>query len=232
MPDGDKHVCRYLNLGSIDYDKAYHCQRHLVDAVIAESSDEHLLFLEHPPVLTIGRGGGRHNILADDDLLQREGIAVREIDRGGDVTYHGPGQLVGYPILNLNHHGRDIHLYLRHLEEALIRMLADFGLKGERSPGLTGVWVGGAKVAAIGVGARRWVTFHGFALNIDPDMDHFKLINPCGITDKPVIAMKDLLGKVDPVLVRERTLLAIAEVFNLDIVPVCPGEVEAFVTLS
>jgi lipoyl(octanoyl) transferase len=111
-------------------------------------------------------------------------------------------------------------------------MLADFGLKGERSPGLTGVWVGGAKVAAIGVGARRWVTFHGFALNIDPDMDHFKLINPCGITDKPVIAMKDLLGKVDPVLVRERTLLAIAEVFNLDIVPVCPGEVEAFVTLS
>ncbi len=232
MSDGDKHVCRYLEMGSIDYDEAYHYQHHLVDAVIAGSSDEHLLFLEHPPVLTVGRGGGRHNILAGSDLLQREGIVVREIDRGGDVTYHGPGQLVGYPILNLNHHGKDIHLYLRHLEEALIKMLGSFGLKGERNPGLTGVWVGGAKVAAIGVGVRRWVTFHGFALNINPNMNHFKLINPCGITDKPVIAMKDLLDKVDPALVRERTLSAIAEVFNLDILPVSSKEVETLATLS
>jgi len=232
MSDGDKRVCRYLDLGSINYDEAYRCQRSLVDAVVSGRSDEHILFLEHPPVLTIGRGGGRHNILAGDDLLQREGIVIREIDRGGDVTYHGPGQLVGYPILNLNRHGKDIHLYLRNLEEALIRMLAGFDLKGERNPGLTGVWVGGAKVAAIGVGVRRWVTFHGFALNIDPNMNHFKLINPCGIIDKPVTAMVNLLGDVDPALIRERTLRALAEVFNLDIVPTDPEEVYALAALS
>lgn len=157
-----------------------------------------LFLLEHAPVMTLGRNWKRENLLLSPEALRAQGIDVCETDRGGDVTYHGPGQLVAYPILDLRHWQCSVGWYLRALEEVLIRLLATYALKGERLQGFTGVWVNGAKVAAIGIGVRNWVTFHGIALNVDPDMNHFRLIVPCGIADKPVTSLALLLGTPPP----------------------------------
>lgn len=157
-----------------------------------------VFLLEHSPVITLGRNWKRENLLLAPDALRARGIEVCEADRGGDVTYHGPGQLVAYPILNLRHWRCSVGWYLRALEEVLIRVLATYALQGERLKGLTGVWVNGAKVAAIGIGVHNWVTFHGIALNVDPNMDHFRLIVPCGIADKPVTSLSLLLGTGPP----------------------------------
>ena len=150
-----------------------------------------LLFAEHPHVITMGRNGHKENLLASEEVLNRSGIALEETKRGGDVTYHGPGQVVGYPILDLNSWKRDVHLYVRALEEVLIATLADFGIASERSTGMTGVWTGGAKIAAIGVHISRWVTSHGFALNVTTDLEYFGYIVPCGL-HKPVTSMRAL----------------------------------------
>ena len=158
-------------------------------AVAAGEAPNTLYLLEHHPVVTLGREAHRENLLLGRAGYQAEGIEVIETSRGGDVTYHGPGQLVAYPILNLNEWKLSVGWYLRTLESVLIDLLADYGLHGERIAGLTGVWVGGAKVAAIGVGLRRWTTFHGVALNVAPHMAHFKTIVPCGIADKPVTSL-------------------------------------------
>lgn len=162
--------------------------------VVAGNAPNTLYLLEHSPVVTLGREAHAENLLLAKAGYEAEGIEVLETSRGGDVTYHGPGQLVAYPILNLNEWKLSVGWYLRTLESVLIDLLADYDLQGERVEGLTGVWVGGAKVAAIGVGLRRWTTFHGIALNVAPNMAHFKTIIPCGIADKPVTSLAMLMN--------------------------------------
>ena len=166
------------------------------DAVERGEAAAALFLLEHAPVVTLGRKAREENLLKTRDEFAAMGIDVVDVDRGGDVTYHGPGQMVAYPILNLNLWRPAIRWYLRSLEEVLIRQLAGYGLEAGRVENYTGVWVGGAKVTAIGVGVHNWVTFHGIALNVQPDMTHFGLIVPCGITDKrPVTSLTKLLGR-------------------------------------
>jgi len=183
--------CRVLELGRIDYAQAFELQQQLVaerkQALIADQ----LLLLEHPHVITMGRNGRSENLLASPEILSRAGISFHPTDRGGDVTYHGPGQLVGYPILDLREWKRDVGAYVRAIEQVLIDLLADYEITAGRIPGLTGVWVGDRKIAAIGVHISRWVTSHGFALNVDPDLSYFQYIVPCGLT-KPVTSMQQL----------------------------------------
>ncbi len=162
----------------------------------SEAELARLILVEHdPPVITMGRARGQENIVATPQQLTGAGVEIHQTSRGGDVTYHGPGQLVGYQIVRVDLHGRDVHKYLRDLEEALIRLLGRFGIDGGRREGLTGIWVGDEKIAAIGVAFSRWVSYHGFALNVAPDLSHFGLIVPCGITDKGVTSMAAVLGR-------------------------------------
>lgn len=207
-----------LQPGRVDYDAAVRLQEDLRRQVMASGGAKaFLVLLEHPPVITVGRGGKAGHVLADAEALRRQGVQLRETSRGGDVTYHGPGQLVGYPILDLRRCacGPDVHRYLRDLEQVIIDMLAEFGIVGRREAGLTGVWTGAGKVAAIGVAIRRWVTMHGFAVNANPEMGHFGLIVPCGLADRAVTSMTALLGR--PVGVEELvepTIRAFARVFD------------------
>lgn len=184
--------------GLTPYDEALSLQRERRLAVERGLAGNALFLLEHAPVITLGRNFEAHNLLMTEDALAARGIAVAKADRGGDVTYHGPGQLVSYPIMKLREWKLSIRWYLRSLEQVIINQLSGYGLVGERVDGFTGVWVGGAKVAAIGVGIHDWVTYHGIALNVDPDMDHFGLIVPCGIRDKPVTSLRLLLGAPPP----------------------------------
>jgi lipoate-protein ligase B len=210
--------CVVVDLGTIDLLTAWNKQKEAVDS---PDRDEHdLLYLvEHPPTISIGRSSDRQNVIASEEELRAEGIELLEIDRGGDVTYHGPGQLVAYPILNLNRHRRDVGWYLRSLEEVMLRTLLDLGVQGSRIKGYTGVWVGDEKVAAIGIAVRRWITFHGVALNINPRLDHFALITPCGIEDKGVTSIRELLGRdVARSAVIEHFLRRFGEVFDLNTV--------------
>jgi len=179
------------------YAEALALQRELVEERRAGRIGDVLLLVEHPHVLTLGvRGdGGRSHILAPAERLTALEVAVHEAGRGGDITYHGPGQLVGYPIIDLKPDRCDVHRYVRDLEEVLIRVAADHGIRAGRLSGLTGVWVGGEKLAAIGVRIARWITSHGFALNVSTDIDFFKLIVPCGITDRGVTSLTALLGR-------------------------------------
>ena len=179
-------------LGRVPYPEGLRLQDERVGAVKAGAPDA-LFLLEHDPVLTLGRNASRKHILANEEALSRLGIAVHECGRGGDVTYHGPGQLVGYPIVNLAPDRKDVWKYVRGLEEALILTLAEYGIEGGRIKGLTGVWVGDAKVAAIGVRVSRWVTSHGFALNVTTNLAHFNTIVPCGIRDHGVTSLERLL---------------------------------------
>lgn len=180
--------------GRTPYAQGLALQRERRLAVEAGEANNALFLLEHEAVFTLGRNFEEENLLLTEDALAARGITVSKADRGGDVTYHGPGQLVAYPVLNLREWKLSIRWYLRSLEQVLINQLAGYGLKGERVDGFTGVWVDGAKVAAIGIGIHDWVTYHGIALNVDPDMSHFGLIVPCGIRDKPVTSLRQLLG--------------------------------------
>jgi lipoyl(octanoyl) transferase len=183
-----------------------------------------LVLLQHPHVLTLGaRGdGGRSNILATPARLEQLGVTVVETGRGGDVTYHGPGQLVGYPILDLQPDRCDVHRYVRDVEEVLIRALAEYGISAGRIKGLTGVWVGAEKVAAIGIRISRWITSHGFALNVSTDLDYFRLIVPCGISDRGVTSIEKLLGRPVPMEeVESRVAAHFCEVFGC--VPIDPA---------
>lgn len=183
-------------LGRVPYRDAWDLQRALALDIAAGRAPETLLLLEHPHTITIGRGGGHDHLCASPEEIERRGAVVVETDRGGDITYHGPGQVVGYPLLDLRRRtGGDVHRYLRLLEEALIGVLAEYGLRGEREPAYTGVWCEGAKVAAIGVRISRGITMHGFALNVSPDLSYFDLIVPCGIPDRAVTSMERLLGR-------------------------------------
>jgi lipoyl(octanoyl) transferase len=192
----DRRRLEVRRLGLVPYRTALDLQAGLVEQRKAGAIPDQLLLLEHPPVVTVGvkARNDRSHILADAATLQREGVEVLETSRGGDVTYHGPGQLVGYPIIDLKPDRQDVHRYVRDLEKALIGAVAAFGVTAGRMPGMTGVWVGDEKLAAIGVRISRWVTSHGFALNLDPKLSHFDLIVPCGITDKGVTSLARLVS--------------------------------------
>ncbi len=179
----------------VPYGWAYEAQIARRNLVETDEAGEALFMLEHTPVFTLGRTTDERHLLQSRATLADMGIDVVEVNRGGDVTYHGPGQLVAYPILDLRRRRQSIRWYLRELERVIIDFLADYGLKGERLEGYTGVWVGGAKIAAIGIGIHNWVTFHGIAINVEPDMEHFRFIVPCGIPDKPLTSLKLLLGE-------------------------------------
>jgi len=183
--------CRLRELGRIGYGEALALQRELVAARQQGTISDHLLLLEHAHVITLGRNGHMENLLASGDVLDRAGISFYPTDRGGDVTYHGPGQLVGYPILDLREWKRDVGAYVRGIEQVIIHTLSDFGIAAGRIPKLTGVWVEERKIAAIGVHISRWVTSHGFALNVATDLSYFQYIVPCGLT-KPVTSMAQL----------------------------------------
>lgn len=184
-------------LGRIGYQEALDLQADLVERRRRGEIGDTLLLLEHPPVITLGvkTRNTRTNIIASDAQLAEAGVAVFQTGRGGDVTYHGPGQLVGYPILDLNPHRRDVHKYVRDIEQALIDAVASLGITATRAEGLTGIWVGSNKLAAIGVRISRWITSHGFALNVATDLSHFDLIVPCGIQDRGVTSVERLLGR-------------------------------------
>ena len=187
--------CLLIEPGLVDYGEAFRLQRAVAAARETGALPDTLVILEHPPVLTLGRRASRQNILVPAELLRRQGVAVHQSTRGGDVTYHGPGQLVGYPILDLRGLGLGPSAYVHSLETVIIDFLRGFGIEARQDPRYVGVWVGEQKVAAIGVAVSRGVTTHGFAVNVDPDLSHFRLINPCGITDRGVTSMARLLGR-------------------------------------
>jgi len=202
-------TCTVLQPGLMAYPAACALQQALVSTVRRDRDRAFLLLLEHPPVLTIGRRGSERNIVVPRSVLKREGIDVVETDRGGDITYHGPGQLVGYPIVALQGRGRDVHKYLRSLEALLIRTAAHFGIEAGRKQGFTGVWVGPRKLASIGVAFRAWTSFHGFALNVNPNMKHFALIHPCGLVGVQMTSLSQRAGR--PVCVNDVMPILTAE---------------------
>ncbi len=190
------------DLGKMDYGSAWQAQKELVAARQRGDVPDTIIVVEHEPVFTLGRAGSRSHIHASTEELAAENIKVYPVERGGDVTYHGPGQLVVYPILDLRQHRKDLHWVLRTYEEAaIIALRREFSLEGKRDPEYPGVWIDGAKVAAIGVAVSRWVTYHGLALNVNPDMRHYGMIIPCGLTDRPVTSLSILLQR--PVSVEE-----------------------------
>src|ERR1700752_1062292 len=204
-------------LGCVPYGAGLALQQRLVEARRAGEIPDQLLLLEHPPVITLGARArnDRSHLLASEETLEDAGGALFEAGRGGDVTYHGPGQLVGYPIINLRPDRCDVHRYVRDIEEVLIRTIADFGVIGIRIPGLTGVWVGNEKIGAIGVRIARWITSHGFALNVNTDLSYFKLIVPCGIADKGVTSLSTILGrKMEMAEVAHQVAERFGEVFD------------------
>jgi len=186
--------CAWRDLGRMDYAAAFELQRNLVEQRKRAEIPDHLLLVEHPHVITLGRNAKREHLLAGAGDLRRAGVAIEETDRGGDITYHGPGQLVGYPIVDLRGWKRDVVEYVRALEEVLIGVLGEFGIPAQRAAGMTGVWAEGSKIAAIGVHISRWVSSHGFALNVTTDLKYFQYIVPCGLAGRPVTSMERLLG--------------------------------------
>jgi lipoate-protein ligase B len=209
-------ICELHDLGRIPYTAAYLHQRALVDSRKKGEIPDQLLFVEHPHVITMGRNGHAENMLAGEELLSRAGIEFQQTDRGGDVTYHGPGQIVAYPILDLREWKRDVVAYVRGIEQVIIDALAQFGIEAGRMAGATGVWTGGAKVAAIGVHISRWVTSHGFALNVDTDLSYFQYIVPCGLT-KPVTSMRQLGSAAERGEVVDALAAAFGRYFEVDI---------------
>ncbi len=183
--------CEFHDLGRIGYAEAFELQQRLVEERKKGLVPDQLLIVEHPHVITLGRNGRQEHLLAGEEVLRRAGVSFHHTDRGGDITYHGPGQVVGYPILDLREWKRDVAAYVRAIEQVLIDTLAGFGISSGRVPGATGVWVDGKKVAAIGVHISRWVTSHGFALNVTTDLSYFQYIVPCGLA-KPVTSMAEL----------------------------------------
>jgi lipoyl(octanoyl) transferase len=211
--------CEVRRLHLVTYENGIKMQQKLVELRQKDEIDDQLLLLEHPPVITLGRGGDRGNLLSAPDVLQRDGIRFFETERGGDITYHGPGQLVGYPIVHLGEGSRDIRKFVTKLEEALIRTVAEYGIVATREQGKRGIWVGNDKIAAIGVRIARWVTSHGFALNVSTRLDHFRHITPCGLHGTGVTSLEKLTGRTVPLEeAREIAVRHFGEVFERDLV--------------
>jgi lipoyl(octanoyl) transferase len=215
-------TCHIIELGLIGYAEAYALQKRLVEARKAGGIEDVLLLCEHPHVITLGRNGKREHLRASENVLRQKGVELHETDRGGDITYHGPGQIVGYPILNLDTHRRDVHWYVRMLEETMIRASAEFGIEAHREAGKTGIWVRAEnlpeeKLGAIGVHLSRWVTSHGFAYNVSTDLRYFELIVPCGIAGRKATSLEKILGRsVERSEAAARISKYFGEVFGLD----------------
>ena len=207
-----------LNLDTVPYEEAFDLQKRLVEMRSQGAINDTLILLEHPPVFTVTRKATLKNVLASPDELKEKGISLCQTNRGGDITYHGPGQLVGYPIMNLKDYGKDLHKYIRAIEEMIIKVLMDYGISAQRDKAHPGVWVGNEKIAAIGIAVKSsWTTMHGFAFNINPDLNHYSLIVPCGITDKGVTSLSKLLVKpISRQEVSDRLICHYQEVFNLN----------------
>jgi lipoyl(octanoyl) transferase len=201
--------CELRDVGVVEYGRALDAQRALVEKRKRGEAPDQLLIVEHPHVITLGRNGRRENLLASEEALRRAGVSFFPTDRGGDITYHGPGQVVGYPIVDLRGWKKDVVAYVRAIEQVLMDALADFGIQAGRWPGHTGVWVEGRKIAAIGVHISRWVTSHGFALNVTTDLSYFQYIVPCGLT-LPVVSMAEL----GPAPQRGEVIAAVARHFG------------------
>lgn len=207
-----------LDLGLEPYNRALDLQHRLVAARREGLIEDVLILLEHPPVITLGRRGDESNIVASRELLARLVIEVHRVERGGDVTYHGPGQLIGYPILDLRGHRQDVGWYMRSLEEVLIRALSDFGVEAGRVEGRIGVWIGDRNIAALGARIEEWITSHGFALNVSPDLSHFDLIIPCGYRGMGVTSIQEVLGEAPGMSeVRKSVAQRFSEVFGVEI---------------
>jgi lipoyl(octanoyl) transferase len=214
--------CLIVALGLIGYAEAYGLQKRLVAARKADAIEDVLLLCEHPHVITQGRNGKREHLLVGEHVLRQKGVEFYETSRGGDITYHGPGQIVGYPILNLGEIRRDVVWYVRILEEAMIRATAEYGITAKREPGKTGIWVDSdkteEKLGAIGVHISRWVTSHGFAYNVSTDLRFFDLIVPCGIADRKATSLEKLLGRaVEKVEVGTRIARHLGDLFGREL---------------
>ena len=226
----------FNDLGLIDYKESWDYQTNLFDSIVQQKifnrknpenqkiTENHLLFCEHPHVFTLGKSGSEENLLIKGSQLKEKGANYYKINRGGDITYHGPGQLVVYPIFDLDHFFTDIHKYLRYLEEAVILTLQEYGIKGERVDGLTGVWIDGnqpsaRKICAIGVKSSRWVTMHGIGFNINSHLEYFNYIVPCGIDDKAVTSIKNEIGQaVNMEELKKKLKINLANIFNFDFI--------------
>jgi len=208
--------CEWKQPGRVEYGEAFAWQQRLVEQRKAGAIPDQLILLEHPHTITMGRNGHLENLLAGEEVLTRAGIAFHPTDRGGDITYHGPGQIVGYPIMDLREWKRDVGAYVRAIEQTLIDTLLDFGIQAGRIPKCTGVWVGEAKIGAIGVHISRWVTSHGFALNVSTDLRYFQYIVPCGLS-KPVTSMAQLGCGASWAEVAERLAAHFGRVFDREI---------------
>jgi lipoate-protein ligase B len=206
-----------LDLGLIDYKKAWDLQHDLWARRVEEELPDLLLFLEHPHVITLGRRGNRSYLIASQEVLDSVAISIYHVERGGDVTYHGPGQLVVYPILDLKGYGYRLVRYVDQLEEVILRTLKDFGMEGKKDSSNRGVWVNGEKIASLGVTIKRWVSFHGLALNYETDLSYFDLIHPCGLVGKKMTSMEKILGKKVPrESLVERISFHFKEIFQRD----------------
>ncbi len=211
-------LCVLYQLGLIEYGEAYDIQKKLWSQKMDGRTADALLLLEHPPTFTIGKSGKLENLLLAREELTKEGMSLFFIDRGGDITYPGPGQLVAYPIIDLKNRGKDIHRYIHDLEEVVIRTLADLSIEARRDGKNVGVWVGNDSIAAIGVRVRKWVTLHGLALNVHPNLEHFSFINPCGILDRGITSIARVLSRNVPMEVVVKGLVNhFSEVFDAPI---------------
>jgi lipoyl(octanoyl) transferase len=215
-------VCQVYHLGIVPYAEAWFLQQQLVQQRrVAPDLPDLLLLLEHPPIYTLGQGASIDFVKFMPNAAQPE---LLRVERGGEVTYHCPGQLVAYPILNLQRHQPDLHWYLRQLEEVVLEVVGQLSLSGERLPGMTGVWIAGRKVAAIGIKVSRWITMHGFALNVCPDLNGFKQIVPCGISDRPVGSLAEFLPDITVAGVQPLVEEAFAKVFECQLCVQSPGQ--------
>ena len=207
----------YCDLGTIDYKQAWDLQKEIFDLRYRNEINDTFFLLEHPHTFTLGKVADKENLISSNEQLKELGVSVYNIDRGGDITYHGPGQIVGYPIIKLSDWKEDTHAYLRALEEVIIQTCADYGLATERNPKYTGVWIGERKIAAIGIKVSRWITMHGFAFNVNTDLSYFGGIIPCGIKDKDVTSLQKELGrKIEIDDVKEKLVKNFQQVFEYE----------------
>jgi lipoyl(octanoyl) transferase len=224
-----------VRLGRMGYEEALEYQREVARQRISGAIPEDVLLLvEHPPVVTLGRSSKEKNLISSPAFLASKGVELFEVERGGDVTFHGPGQLVGYPIIDLKRHKQDLHWYLRSVEEALIRTLGEYGIPGERSAGYTGVWTNGRKIASIGVHARDWVTWHGFALNVTTDLSYFDFIVPCGIAGVEMTSIAKERPELHVALAATGDVAAskFGEVFDLPCADVSSSDLRRLATVT
>jgi len=211
----EKKILTYCDIDTIDYKEAWELQKEIFSKRVSNEIGDYLFLLEHPNTYTLGKTAHKENLKSSDKYLKENNISVYDIDRGGDITYHGPGQIVGYPIIDLNNWFKDTHKYLRALEEVIINTCSEYNLICERNPKHTGVWICEKKIAAIGIKVSRWITMHGFAFNVNTDLNLFEGIIPCGIQDKSVTSLSRELGtKIEISEVKEKLLKNFIEVFS------------------